>query len=33
MRNNPQAQAHMKPLMDISKPDFHLYEVSDTFER
>jgi heme-degrading monooxygenase HmoA len=33
MRNNPQTQAHMKPLMEISKPDFHLYEVSDTFER
>lgn len=23
MRNNPGAQAHMKPLMEISKPDFH----------
>jgi heme-degrading monooxygenase HmoA len=33
MRNDPQAQAHMKPLMEISNPDFHLYEVSDTFER
>ncbi len=32
MRNNPEAQAHMKPLMEISKPDFHLYEVTDTFE-
>jgi len=33
MRNNPQVQAHRKPLMEISRPDFHLYEVSDTFER
>ena len=33
MRNNPEAQAHMKPLMEISKPDFHLYEVVDSFER
>jgi len=32
MRNNPQAQAHIKPLMEISKPDFHLYDVVDTFE-
>lgn len=32
MRNNPEAQVHMKPLMEISKPDFHLYEVIDTFE-
>jgi quinol monooxygenase YgiN len=33
MRNNPEAQAHVKPLMEISKPDFHLYEVIDAFER
>jgi hypothetical protein len=32
MRDNPEAQAHMKPLMELSKPDFHLYEVVDTFE-
>jgi len=32
MRNNPEAQAHMKPLMELSKPDFHLYEVIDIFE-
>jgi quinol monooxygenase YgiN len=32
MRNNPAAQKHMKPLMEISKPDFHLYEVIDAFE-
>ena len=32
MRNNPEAQAHMKPLMELSKPDFHLYEVIDMFE-
>jgi len=27
MRNNPQAQAHMKRLLEIAKADFHLYEV------
>ena len=32
MRNNPEARAHMKPLMELSKPDFHLYEVIDMFE-
>jgi len=32
MRNNPQALAHMKPIMEIAKADFHLYEVVDSFE-
>ena len=32
MRNNPEARAPMKPLMELSKPDFHLYEVIDMFE-
>ena len=32
MRNNPEARAPMKPLMELSKPDFHLYEVIDIFE-
>jgi heme-degrading monooxygenase HmoA len=31
MRDNPEAQVHMKPLMEMAKPDFHLYEVVDTF--
>ncbi len=32
MAKNPEAQAHMKPIMEIAKADFHLYEVADTFE-
>jgi quinol monooxygenase YgiN len=32
MRTNPQAQEHMKTLLSISKPDFHLYEVTGTLE-
>ena len=32
MTKNPEAQAHMKPIMEIAKADFHLYEVADTFE-
>ncbi len=32
MSKNPEAQAHMKPIMEIAKADFHLYEVADTFE-
>ncbi len=32
MRKIPEAQAHMKPVMEIAKADFHLYEVADTFE-
>ncbi len=32
MRNNPEATAHMKPLMEITKFDFHLYEVVDTVD-
>jgi heme-degrading monooxygenase HmoA len=32
MRDNPQAQEHMKPIMEIASADFHLYEVADTFE-
>ena len=32
MGKNPEAQAHMKPIMEIAKADFHLYEVADTFE-
>jgi hypothetical protein len=30
--NNPEAQARMKPLMELFKPDFHRYEVIDIFE-
>ena len=32
MTKNPKAQEHMKPFFEISKPDFHLYEVADTHE-
>ncbi len=32
MRKNPEAQAHMKPIMEIAQADFHLYEVVDSFE-
>lgn len=32
MTRNPEAQAHMKPLLEIAQADFHLYQVSDTFE-
>ncbi len=32
MGKMPEAQAHMKPIMEIAKADFHLYEVADTFE-
>lgn len=29
---NPEAKAHMKPIMEIAQADFHLYEVVDSFE-
>jgi len=32
MSKSPEAQAHMKPVMEIAKADFHLYEVVDSFE-
>ena len=32
MTKNPKAQRHMKPFFEISKPDFHLYEVARTHE-
>ncbi len=32
MRKNPEAQAHMKPIMEIAQVDFHLYEVVDSYE-
>jgi quinol monooxygenase YgiN len=32
MRNNPAAQKHMRPLMEIAEADFHLYEVAETVE-
>ena len=32
MVKNPKAQEHMKPIMEIATADFHLYEVTDTFE-
>jgi len=32
MRNKTEAQQHMKPLMEITTFDFHLYEVIDTVE-
>jgi len=32
MVKNPKAQEHMKPIAQIAKADFHLYEVADTFE-
>jgi len=32
MRDDPKAQEHMKPIMEIAAADFHLYEVVDTFE-
>ncbi len=32
MVKNPEAQKHMKPIAEIAKADFHLYEVADTFE-
>jgi heme-degrading monooxygenase HmoA len=30
MRNNPEAHKHMKPLVEIAKMGFHLYEVTDS---
>ncbi|MEW6733098.1 MAG: antibiotic biosynthesis monooxygenase family protein [Acidobacteriota bacterium] len=30
MLNNPEALAHMKPIMEIAQNDAHLYEVIDT---
>lgn len=30
MMKNPLAGEHMKPILEISKPDFHLYEVAYT---
>jgi quinol monooxygenase YgiN len=30
MTKNPEAQAHMKPLMETASSDFHLYEVTET---
>lgn len=32
MSKLPEAQAHIKPIMEIAAADFHLYEVADTFE-
>jgi heme-degrading monooxygenase HmoA len=32
MVKNPEAKAHMKPIMEIAETDFHLYEVADSFE-
>lgn len=32
MAKNPEAQKHMKPIYEIAKPDFHLYEVIESFE-
>ncbi len=32
MGKMPEAQAHMKPIMEIAKADFHLYEVAETSE-
>jgi quinol monooxygenase YgiN len=32
MVGNPEAQAHMKPILEIAQADFHLYEVADSFE-
>jgi hypothetical protein len=32
MVKNPEAKAHMKPIMGIAETDFHLYEVADSFE-
>jgi quinol monooxygenase YgiN len=31
MSKNPDARAHMGPLMEIAQADFHLYEVAGTF--
>jgi heme-degrading monooxygenase HmoA len=33
MVKDPEAQKHMKPVMEIATADFHLYEVADTFEK
>lgn len=33
MVKDPEAQKHMKPIMEIATADFHLYEVIDTFEK
>lgn len=30
MLKNPEAAAHMQPIMEIAQFDAHLYEVSDT---
>ena len=30
MLKNPEAQAHIKPIMEIAQPDAHLYEVVQT---
>jgi hypothetical protein len=32
MVKNPEAKAHMKPIMGIAEIDFHLYGVADSFE-
>ena len=32
MVKNPEATAHMKPIMEIAETDSHLYEVADSFE-
>ena len=29
LRKAPQPQAHMKPLMETAKSDFHVYEVTE----
>lgn len=32
MRDNPKAQAHMQPIMEIAQADFHLYEVVGSYQ-
>ncbi|MEP6663370.1 MAG: antibiotic biosynthesis monooxygenase family protein [Verrucomicrobiota bacterium] len=32
MAKNPKAQAHMKPITEIARADFHLYELTDSAE-
>jgi hypothetical protein len=32
MVKNPEAKAHMKPIMEKAETDFHLYEVADSFD-
>jgi hypothetical protein len=32
MVKNPEAKAHIKPIMGIAETDFHLHEVADSLE-